>query len=65
MQQQAPEIQLETKKTKSNCYCCGKPGHWTKDCPELKGKIQQICSLLEHIDNEDVATDEQDFQEDL
>ena len=65
VQQRAPEMQIERKKPTGNCYRCGKPGHWTRDCPELKGKIQQIRSLLHHIDNEDAATEEQDFQEDL
>jgi hypothetical protein len=64
VQQQAPEIRLEPKKPKGNCFRCGQPGHWTRDCPQLKG-IQQIRSLLEHIDNEDTATDEQDFQKHL
>ena len=50
---------------KGKCYCFRQPGHWTKDCPQLKGKIQQICSLIKHIDEEETAMTEKDFQEDL
>jgi hypothetical protein len=54
--QWAPEIQIEPKKKPTgNCFHCGKPGHWTRNCPQLKGKIQQIRSLLQHIDNEEAA----------
>ena len=66
VQQQAPEIRLKTKKKPTgNCFRCRKPGHWTRDCPELKGKIQQIRSLLQHIDNKENAMIKQDFLEDL
>ena len=62
MQQQAQEIEIVPK---GNCFCCRKPGHWTKDCLQLKGKIQQIYSLINKIDEEETTMTEQDFQEDL
>lgn len=67
-QQQGPES-LKSKKPEGNCYQCGKPGHWTRECPDKKRKIGQMRALLAEFKEEEVEelndTLEQDFPEGL
>ena len=65
MQQQAPEIKPQPSNPKVTCFRCGKPGHMAKDCPDMKGKVSKIRSILDSLDDEERAALEQDFQEDL